>query len=146
VYYQEEPFGSTSIYAQWSVFRLASQSGVKVTLDGQGADELLAGYHHYFGDFFASLFMQLRWLRLLKEVHSYLSKHASGKGTIHGIGFMLPSNLQISLRREGEKLSRCSSTQAAKATRSIGYCIRVFSIRAYLLCYGLTIETLWRTL
>ena len=98
VYYQEQPFGSTSIYAQWSVFRLARQSGVKVTLDGQGADELLAGYHHYFGDFFASLFMQLRWLRLLKEVYSYLSKHASGKGTIHGIGFMLPSNLQAGLK------------------------------------------------
>ncbi len=98
VYYQEEPFGSTSIYAQWSVFKLASQSGVKVTLDGQGADELLAGYHHYFGDFFASLFVRLRLLRLLREALAYLSKHVSGKGLIHGIGFMLPSNLQAILK------------------------------------------------
>lgn len=32
------------MYAQWDVMRLARQHGVKVLLDGQGADELLAGY------------------------------------------------------------------------------------------------------
>lgn len=44
VWHQDEPFGSTSIYAQWSVFRLVQQAGVKVVLDGQGADEMLGGY------------------------------------------------------------------------------------------------------
>lgn len=44
---QGEPFGSTSIYAQYRVFQLAKESGVTVTLDGQGADELLAGYRGY---------------------------------------------------------------------------------------------------
>jgi asparagine synthase (glutamine-hydrolysing) len=46
---QGEPFGSTSIYAQYRVFKLAREHGVKVTLDGQGADELLAGYQGYPG-------------------------------------------------------------------------------------------------
>jgi asparagine synthase (glutamine-hydrolysing) len=41
---QEEPFPSTSIYAQWRVMRAAREAGVIVLLDGQGADELLAGY------------------------------------------------------------------------------------------------------
>jgi asparagine synthase (glutamine-hydrolysing) len=41
---QEEPFGSTSIYAQWRVMRAAREAGVIVLLDGQGADELFAGY------------------------------------------------------------------------------------------------------
>lgn len=41
---QGEPFGSTSIYAQYCVYRHAREMGVTVTLDGQGADELLAGY------------------------------------------------------------------------------------------------------
>ncbi|MCU0224609.1 MAG: asparagine synthetase B [Acidobacteria bacterium] len=41
---QGEPFGSTSIYAQHAVFRAAAGAGLKVMLDGQGADELLAGY------------------------------------------------------------------------------------------------------
>ncbi|HEU4883211.1 MAG TPA: asparagine synthase (glutamine-hydrolyzing) [Longimicrobium sp.] len=41
---QDEPFGSTSIYAQQRVFRLAREAGIKVMLDGQGADEMLGGY------------------------------------------------------------------------------------------------------
>lgn len=44
---QGEPFGSTSLYAQFRVFELAKNSGITVTLDGQGADELLAGYNGY---------------------------------------------------------------------------------------------------
>jgi asparagine synthase (glutamine-hydrolysing) len=44
---QGEPFGSTSIYAQYRVFKAAREAGMIVTLDGQGADELLAGYSGY---------------------------------------------------------------------------------------------------
>ncbi|HET9526935.1 MAG TPA: asparagine synthase (glutamine-hydrolyzing) [Pyrinomonadaceae bacterium] len=47
-WHQEEPFSSASVYAQWSVMRLAKENGVTVLLDGQGADEMLAGYHSYF--------------------------------------------------------------------------------------------------
>jgi asparagine synthase (glutamine-hydrolysing) len=47
IYQQEEPFQSSSIYAQYKVYELAKQQGVKVILDGQGADETLAGYHKY---------------------------------------------------------------------------------------------------
>lgn len=43
-WHQDEPFGSTSIFAQWCVFEEARRKGVKVMLDGQGADEQLAGY------------------------------------------------------------------------------------------------------
>lgn len=42
--HQEEPFASTSIFAQWCVMRAARNAGVTVLLDGQGADEVLAGY------------------------------------------------------------------------------------------------------
>lgn len=54
---QGEPFGSTSIYAQYRVFQLARESGVTVTLDGQGADELLAGYFGFPGERLKSLLM-----------------------------------------------------------------------------------------
>lgn len=46
-YHQEEPFSSSGIYAQYKVFELAKQKQVKVLLDGQGADEILAGYPKY---------------------------------------------------------------------------------------------------
>jgi len=53
---QDEPFGGTSIYAQYRVFRLVREAGVTVTLDGQGADEVLAGYHGYPGPRLNSLY------------------------------------------------------------------------------------------
>ncbi len=45
--YHQEPISSSSVYAQYKVFELAKQQNIKVLLDGQGADELLAGYHKY---------------------------------------------------------------------------------------------------
>jgi asparagine synthase (glutamine-hydrolysing) len=52
---QGEPFGSTSIYAQYRVFKLAKENGVTVTLDGQGADEMMGGYNGYPGQRMLSL-------------------------------------------------------------------------------------------
>jgi asparagine synthase (glutamine-hydrolysing) len=54
-HHQEEPFGSASIYAQYCVMRLAKEHNTTVLLDGQGADEVLAGYHHYYNSFFNEL-------------------------------------------------------------------------------------------
>ncbi len=47
-WHQDEPMGSASMFAQWCVFSEAAASGVKVMLDGQGADEVLGGYDGYF--------------------------------------------------------------------------------------------------
>ena len=40
------PVGGLSQYAQFKVFEMASQHGVKVLLDGQGSDEVFCGYGH----------------------------------------------------------------------------------------------------
>jgi asparagine synthase (glutamine-hydrolysing) len=56
VHHQEEPFLSSSIYAQFGVYGLASSHGVKVLLDGQGADEVLAGYHKYYSWYWQELY------------------------------------------------------------------------------------------
>lgn len=44
---QGEPALSPSVYFQYCVMRGARDAGVKVMLDGQGADELLCGYERY---------------------------------------------------------------------------------------------------
>ena len=55
---QEEPFTSASVMAQYKVYELAKNHGVKVLLDGQGADETLAGYTKYFKWYWQELFMK----------------------------------------------------------------------------------------
>jgi asparagine synthase (glutamine-hydrolysing) len=59
---QGEPFGSTSVYAQYRVYKLARECGVTVMLDGQGADELLAGYSGYPGHRLLSIIETQGWL------------------------------------------------------------------------------------
>jgi asparagine synthase (glutamine-hydrolysing) len=51
----DEPVLSTSPYSQWNVMRKVKESGVKVILDGQGSDELMAGYPAYYPIFIATL-------------------------------------------------------------------------------------------
>lgn len=73
---QGEPFGSTSIYAQYRVFQLAREQGVTVTLDGQGADEMLAGYNGYPGQRLRSLLEKGR----LAEAWHFLDQWARWPG------------------------------------------------------------------
>jgi asparagine synthase (glutamine-hydrolysing) len=101
-WHQDEPYGSTSIFAQWCVFAEARRAGLKVMLDGQGADEQLAGYHGSFPYYFASLIRHRRFGALLKAM---AERHAW-----HGVRFseqarslllpLLPARLARLLRRE----------------------------------------------
>ncbi|MHB8792090.1 MAG: asparagine synthase (glutamine-hydrolyzing) [Thermoleophilia bacterium] len=67
VYHQEEPFVSTGPYAQWCVMRDVARK-VKVVIDGQGADELMAGYTPYFFVYFQQLKSEHRYLSMLREM------------------------------------------------------------------------------
>jgi asparagine synthase (glutamine-hydrolysing) len=73
--HQEQPFSSTSIYAQYKVFERARAEGVPVTLDGQGADEILAGYLYFLPVYHAELLQAGRlgeWWR-----------HTAAAGALH---------------------------------------------------------------
>lgn len=104
-WHQDEPFGSTSIYAQWCVFRLTAAHDVKVVLDGQGADEQLAGYHSYFGPCFGNLARQGQWgllgreIQHAKKLHGYSSLWALQQL----LNNLLPEQLRQPLRRVAGK-------------------------------------------
>ena len=66
-YHQEEPFTSTSVFASYLVQRLAKEHDVTVMLDGQGADEYLAGYAHYPALVLSSLARGGRWREWRRE-------------------------------------------------------------------------------
>jgi asparagine synthase (glutamine-hydrolysing) len=96
VWHQDEPFGSTSVFAQWHVMKVAAERRVRVLLDGQGGDELLGGYHLYFFPYFADLIKSLRLKRLLEELDGYAKYHgySAYSGLKYGISLLMPSRIK----------------------------------------------------
>jgi len=92
-----EPIPSTSPYAQFKVMELA-KGKVVVTLDGQGADEELAGYHYFFGFFFKDLLKHGRLGKLSSEMLHYLLNHHSLYGLQTFLYFLLPEKSKTQLR------------------------------------------------
>lgn len=68
VYHQEEPFLSTSVFAQWCLMRKAKDEGVKVILDGQGADEIFGGYRKYRLYYIKELYTQRNFSEILIQI------------------------------------------------------------------------------
>jgi len=93
----DEPVPTTSIYAQYSVMKLANKHAV-VTIDGQGADEQLAGYHYFYGFYFKELLTKVSLGKLSFEMFHYMKKHKSLFGLKTLLFFLLPKKLKIKLR------------------------------------------------
>ncbi|MBN1432334.1 MAG: asparagine synthase (glutamine-hydrolyzing) [Methanomicrobiaceae archaeon] len=89
IYMQDEPFYNISVYAQYRVMQLASHD-VKVVLDGQGADEQLAGYLGYQAAYFRSL--KSLPVTLLKEIFASIKIH-------HGFFISAPGQLLARRKR-----------------------------------------------
>ena len=62
---QGAPFASTSTYAQYKVFEKIKKERIKVILDGQGADEILAGYPAYIGLRIKSLLKNKKFIKAI---------------------------------------------------------------------------------
>ena len=105
IWVQDEPFFSTSMYAQNRVFRAASEAGVKVMLDGQGADEILGGYRMYTAARLVSLVRQ-RKLGGALELLRNASRMPGRSGVWRQAGqFLIPPSVQGPFRRMvGESL------------------------------------------
>jgi asparagine synthase (glutamine-hydrolysing) len=98
--YQEEPFGSASIYAQYKVFELAKQHNVKVLLDGQGADEILAGYHKYFKWYWQELFIKRKLLRSGELRAAKRKGVAESFGVTNVVASLFPDFASVLLERQ----------------------------------------------
>lgn len=69
IFDQGEPYGGSSIYAQRKLYEAQAKSGFKVCIDGQGADELFAGYGYFLAYKLIDLIKQKRYAC----IHKYLS-------------------------------------------------------------------------
>jgi asparagine synthase (glutamine-hydrolysing) len=98
---QEEPFKSSSIYAQYKVMELAQKQGVKVLLDGQGSDELF-GYPEQISSFLNQ---------------SFLNGRALPNFNTSFIRFFVPSSLLYYLRKKKIKSLNCIRPELKKKYR-----------------------------
>lgn len=97
-YYQEEPFQSSSIYAQYKVYELARQQQIKVILDGQGADETLAGYHRYIHWYLQQLVNRKKISLAIKEKEIFKRNEVNFEWTWYNyLAAYLPAHAAIHL-------------------------------------------------
>ena len=66
------------MFGQYEVFRRAKEKGIKVMLDGQGADELFCGYHYVFPVRLFSLLKGRRYAQFFRELFYDAMKVSNG--------------------------------------------------------------------
>lgn len=67
IYLQDQPFSSASAYVGYYLMKQVNNNGIKVILDGQGADEILCGYRKSRIYFIKKLIKNKRYFSALKE-------------------------------------------------------------------------------
>lgn len=95
----DEPTTGPSFYAQYLVMRLAREAGVVVVLDGQGADEIFAGYQYFHGFYMYGLLHRGRLARLAAELWGVAVRrqHPSAVQTL--AYQLLPESMRAALLR-----------------------------------------------
>lgn len=107
IWHQDEPFGSTSIFAQRVVFSEANNENIKVILDGQGADEQLAGYSSFYIAYLNELHNSGRddlfeiELETLIENYPYYTRETLMNLTLKSDNTKLKEELMENINREG---------------------------------------------
>jgi len=100
-YHQEEPFPSSSIYAQYKVFEVAKTHNIKVLLDGQGADEMLAGYHKYVHWYLQEMVSRNKFSGAARERNLLARNHVEFRwGVKNLLAAFLPSHASIALEKK----------------------------------------------
>ncbi len=99
-YHQEEPFPSSSVYAQYRVFELAKENNIKVLIDGQGADEVFAGYNKYIHWYLQEMVSRYKFSKSNIEVTNFRKNNIHFQWGIKNlIAAYLPSHVAIALEK-----------------------------------------------
>ena len=109
-HHQEMPFGSASIAVQYEVMQCARTNNTIVLLDGQGADELMAGYTFYRQTYLSQLFRTNRSLyqselQALADIHNVNDLQASKLDKLQKFSFF-----DIDFLRKIKKMMHCKNS------------------------------------
>lgn len=93
LWHQEEPIQTASIFGSWELYKFFREQNVTVNLDGQGADELLYGYHNF--PFRSYLVSSVRDFGL-RETQKQMKEIASLYGvSYYSLNFQLAKGLLV---------------------------------------------------
>ena len=81
LWFQDEPVHTMTAVVGYQLMRLAASHGIRVVLNGQGADETIGGYSSYFQDYWVSLLQQGRVNAAWQAVKSYTQAHGGNART-----------------------------------------------------------------
>lgn len=112
VYYLDTPATNT-VMSSWHTYKLTKACGVKVTLDGQGADEQLAGYLVYLLSYFSTiplgtLVREVLLYRQIPNASSFVARGSILNLSRHLLGEGLSSSI---LGHLGKKFSQTPVNQ-----------------------------------
>jgi asparagine synthase (glutamine-hydrolysing) len=82
MWHYDEPVHSPTALIGFELMKLAASRGVKVVLNGQGADETLAGYHVYFTHYWQTLLDQGRVLECWRQMSAFAAAHGGETGPL----------------------------------------------------------------
>lgn len=106
IWHMDEPFSSTSQYAQWNVFKGARDNGLTVMLDGQGADEQLAGYTGFYSVIFAEYLRKLRLLSFARELKAYKRLRAQTETYVKSYKIVVEAIISAFLPKKIQKIGK----------------------------------------
>lgn len=118
MFHQEEPVATASPFAQYCVMKLAHSNGAKVLLDGQGADEILAGYDYSVGYYLGELLRRGRFVKLASEsIAQVRRRNKSGlRVALYG---MLPKKLRRKRLRRTDPLMNSEFAERFKERNAV---------------------------
>lgn len=92
---QGEPFSSTRIFAQYKVFEAFSKEGITVAIEGQGGDELFAGYDGFPHFRLLSLIEEGRLIEAARFVRKWskLPNHRLSRLLLQFLSLVIPERL-----------------------------------------------------
>jgi asparagine synthase (glutamine-hydrolysing) len=97
LWHYDEPVHSPTALIGFQLMRLAKSRRVTVVLNGQGADEVNAGYHSYFRTYWTELMHAGRWRKAVSELSLY--SHAQGQAYWPLLGSTAAHWLRTEIRR-----------------------------------------------
>ncbi|NCX95367.1 MAG: asparagine synthase (glutamine-hydrolyzing) [Chitinophagia bacterium] len=107
--YQEEPFGDPSILAHGFLMSMAAEAGIKVVLNGQGADEMFFGYNNMNH---AILIQQLRSFQIKGSISSLVQMKLGKRYFLRMLLLSLMPGLEKAIRTGSRQKRRSHLTSA----------------------------------